>query len=374
MTTQSVLDRLGPDVRDEVGPVPDADRVVAPASLEGAALVRRTAAEHGLRALVWGAGSHQGIGHPVDPDVVISTARLDRIIEWDPDDLTVVVEPGVTVAALEERLAERRQSAVLPEQPGVATVGGVIAAGESGWRRLRYGPTRDRMLEVTLVTGDGRIATAGGRVVKNVTGYDIPRLVVGSLGSLGLIGSVCLKLWPVPEHSGTIPVGDAAEARRTAYRPLAVIETRAGACVYVAGTAEEVAGQAADLGSAATEGLRWPEPLVATWHLSLRVPASAVADAVGEVRRRLPQAWFQAAHGVGIVEIGLDEVDAGAVGDLRAWAEDRTGALVVVRPGAVDVAIDPWGTPPASVELQRAVKRAFDPAGICSPGRLPGRI
>ena len=144
------------------------------------------------------------------------------------------------------------------------------------------------MLEVVLVTGDGRIVTAGGRVVKNVTGYDIPRLVTGSLGSLGLIGTVCLKLWPVSVHAGTIPVADAVVAREAAYRPLAVIETEDGAHVFVAGTAEEVAGQAADLGSShARPGLRWPEPLSTPWLLSVRVPAASIGDAVARLRHLL---------------------------------------------------------------------------------------
>ncbi len=334
----------------------------------------RTASEHGLHILLWGGGSHQGIGYPVVPDVVLSTARLNRVVDWQPEDLTIVVEAGLTVAELETLLADRGQSAVLPERPGAATVGGVVATGVSGWRRLRYGPTRDRMLEVVLVTGDGRIATAGGRVVKNVTGYDIPRLSAGSLGALGLIGTVCLKLWPVARHAGTIPVEDAALAQQQAYRPLAVVETNTGANVYVAGTAEEVAGQAVDLGSEAHEGLQWPEPLTSPWLLSVRVPAAALVDAVARIRSDLPGAQYQAAHGVGCIAVGSDDFDLAAIVDLRSWAEQTGGALVVERSPNRDAGIDPWGTPPASAELQRRLKAAFDPAGICNPGRLPGRI
>ena len=147
-----------------------------------------------------------GIGHRFDPDLILSTARLDRIIAWEPDDLTVVVEAGVTVEDLEEMLAGKGQTALLSEQPGPATVGGAVAAAISGWRRFRYGPLRDRVLEVTLVTSDGRVVTAGGRLVKNVTGYDIPRLAAGSFGSLGLIARVCLKLWPLPAACATVRV------------------------------------------------------------------------------------------------------------------------------------------------------------------------
>ncbi len=371
--TEAIGKALGPDVRDEFPGLPEAQWVVAPDDLATTAQILRAASSHGLRVLVWGGGTHQGIGHPVAADVVVVTCRLDRVVDWQPEDLTIVVEAGMPVSRLDELLAERGQSAVLPEHPGEATVGGVVAAGASAWRRLRYGPTRDRLLEVVLVTGDGRVVTGGGRVVKNVTGYDVPRLATGSLGSLGVIGQVCLKLWPVASHAGTIPVEDAAAARHIAYRPLAVIETERGAHVYVAGTAEEVAGQAADLGSAAEPGLAWPAPLDDPWRLSLRVPAARFSDAVTEVRTRLDDVRLHAAHGVGEAKIGLGDLDRDAVLGLRAWAEDAGGALVVEAAAEAEV-LDPWGAPPASVDLQRRVKDAFDPAGVVNRGRLPGRI
>lgn len=364
---------MGPDARDEVPGAPDAEFVVAPSSMDEAARVLRTASDHGMPVVVWGSGSHSGFGYGVSPDVVISTHRLDRILDWQPEDLTIVAEAGVTVLELETKLAERNQTAVLPERSGTATLGGVIAAGLSGFRRLRFGPTRDRVLEVVMATGDGRVITGGGRVVKNVTGFDIPRLATGSFGSLGVIGQVCLKLWPLARHAGTIPVPDAASANQTAYRPLAVIETERESNVFVAGTAEEVAGQAADLGSTARPGLDWPEPLEAEWVLSLRVPAADVAAAVAEVRSLLPSARFRAEHGVGTIMLGIDQLDLAAAGELRAWAEAHQGALVVAaRPNDED--FDPWGAIPSSSALQRRVKAAFDPAGILAPGRLAGRI
>lgn len=371
----AVAEALGEDVRDDHPEVPEADRVIAPSSLEAAALALRAASAHGLRVLVWGGGTHQGMGHPVDPDVVLVTTSLDESIDWQPDDLTIVVGAGMRISALRELLDGRGQSAVLPEQPGAATVGGVVATATSAWRRLRYGPTRDRMLEVVLVTGDGRIVTGGGRVVKNVTGYDIPRLATGSLGSLGVIGSVCLKLWPVPAHSGTIPVADAAAARRIAYRPLAVIETESGANVFVAGTEEEVAGQAADLDSVARPGLDWPEPLDSRWLLSLRVPAAHTVAGIEQARRLLGDVRFRAAHGVGEVTVGFDTIDPAAAARLRTWAEELAGAVVVIRrPADAEMVFDPWGRPPPTVEIQRRIKAAFDPAGVLNRGRLPGRI
>ena len=173
--------------------------------------------------LLWGGGTHQGIGGRVSPGVVLATSRLDRIVSWEPEDLTVVVEAGVRIGDLDDLLAEKGQSAVLPETMPDATVGGVVAGGISGYRRARYGPTRDRVLEVTLVTGDGRIVTGGGQVVKNVSGYDLPRLATASFGGLGLVGRVCLKLWPAPPARftmlgrrpgrGTIPLPAGGGAR-----------------------------------------------------------------------------------------------------------------------------------------------------------------
>jgi glycolate oxidase FAD binding subunit len=352
---------------------PAAEFVAAPETVEAAAEVLLAAARNGLSALVWGAGSHQGYGHPVsDPDVVLITTRMNRIVDWVPDDLTLVVEGGVRIAEIDELLAEKRQSPVLPEQAGEATVGGVVAAGISGYRRLRYGPTRDRMLEVVLATGDGRVVTGGGRLVKNVTGYDLPRLVTGSLGALGVVGSVCLKLWPRPAFEATVAVGDPSEALRVAYRPLAIVETETASFAFLGGTEAEVRMQAADLGSDPVPGLAWPQPLDQPHRFDLRVPARLTAEAASRARSLHPDG-LRVAHGVGEIRLGFSDPEPGSLQELRGWAEHVGGALIVAAgPGAA--LIDPWGTPPPSVPLQRRVKEAFDPRGVVNPGRLPGGI
>lgn len=371
----AALDALGEDVGARFPAAPPAEKVLAPTTTEALAGILRTAAEHGLTVLPWGGGTHQGIGYQVNPHIVIVTTEMRSVVDWQPEDLTIVVEAGLAVSDLADLLAERGQSAVLPEVPGEATVGGVVAAGVSGWRRLAYGPTRDRMLEVVLVTGDGRTVTGGGRVVKNVSGYDIPRLATGSFGSLGIVTQVCLKLWPVAAHSATIDVRDAAAAAATAYHPLAVIETPHRSAVYVAGTSEEIAGQARDLGGIAMPGLTWPEPLVREHVFSLRTPPPFVAEAVSRVKSLPGDVTFQAAHGVGDVTLALDDLSFGHLVALRSWSESVGGALVTLSaPPGTETVFDPWGTPPSTVELQRRVKAAFDPVGILNPGRLPGRI
>jgi len=362
--------RLGGFLSEPIDGMPEAAVVVAPSTLEEAAEILATASEHSIPVLVWGGGTHQGLGGRVHPAVVLSTARLDAIVDWQPEDLTVVVEAGVRVADLEDRLAGGGQSAVLPEVRGNTTVGGVVAAGVSGFRRLRYGPTRDRMLEVELVTGDGRIVRGGGRVVKNVTGYDLPRLAAGSFGSLGLIGRVCLKLWPLSEAQRTVTL--AKPQPDYGYRPLAVIEERDQVRVYLAGTSAEIEARTAELGGNHEEGLQWPGPLDGSVRLSLRVAPRLLRRAVEQI----PASWpYQALPGVGEIRIGVQGFESEICVELRRWAESHGGALVLTEASQpVYESFDAWGTPPAGMELQRRVVARFDPDRVVNPGRLPGGL
>jgi len=360
-------DMADPDTRG----LPAAERVVSPATLEEAAVVFRYASEHRLTCLIWGGGSHQDIGYEVEPNVVVTTRRLNRVVVHEVDDLTVVVEGGTPVDELRNLLSENDQTAILPDVPSGATVGGIIATALSGWPRYRYGPTRDRVLETQLVTGDGRVVRAGGRVVKNVTGFDIPRLVTGSVGSLGLVGTVCLKLWPRPGFVAAVKVADSATAMRMAYRPLAVVETAAEVTVYLGGTEPDVAAQAENLGGDVTVDPEWPERLAEPFTFSMRVPPGRVTDAVDLLRDNGVES-FQASHGVGEIMLGTRSPDVDGLVVLRRWAEEEGGALVG-RQGRIE-GFDPWGTAPQSLELQRRVKAAFDPMGVANPGRLPGRL
>ena len=352
---------------------PAVEHYVAPHSIDQAADILRSATDHESAVLFWGGGTNQGQGYPVAADIVMSTHQINSVVAWEPEDLTVVVEAGVKIADLESMLAEKGQTAVLPENPGVGTVGGAVAVGASGWRRLRYGPTRDRVLELILATGDGRVVRSGGRLVKNVTGYDLPRLATGSYGSLGLIGQVCLKLWPLGARFSGVPVEDVAMARTTAFRPLAIIETETGVMVYLAGTPEEIDAQATALGSSPVDTPRWPRPLVTPWQLTIRVPAGLTVAALDKVRS-VSGARFRAAHGTGEVLVGLVDLSFDWLNEARSWAESNGGAVVVTQRPVVGEVPDPWGSPPASLALERKVKAAFDPLGISNPGRLPGGL
>ncbi len=338
-------------------PVP----TVVPGSIEELAEVLAACAGAGCPVTPRGGGTHDGIGWPAVEGLVVSMAALDAVVDHQPDDLTVVVEGGVTLSALAEVLGPHRQMPVLPEGPGAATIGGVLAAGRSGYHRGRFGPSRDHVLEVTLVTGDGRIVTAGGRVVKNVQGFDLMRLAVGSLGAIGVVARVCLKLWPEPARRVSVQV-DGPDAAVRAFRPWAVLGTRSGTQVYLAGTGDDVEAQAKRLGGAVEEGHTWPDLSDAPDLHEVRVAPSDVPEVV----RRLPSGLeFVAQHGVGVVEVATGEPV------LRDWAEARGGAVVRVRG---DGAGDPWGRPPASLPLQRRVIARFDPDRIINRGRLPGRV
>ena len=348
---------------------PEAEYLVRVTDIEDAAAVLHAASQLRLKVLIWGAGTHQGRGEVDDVDLVLVTTGLDAVIDYEPDDLTLVVGGGVTLGSIEALLVDRLQSAILPEDSPDATIGGVIAAGISGWRRLRYGPTRDRVLETTIATGDGRVVRGGGRVVKNVSGYDIPKLITGSLGSLGVIGSVCLKLWPSPPATATVDVDDPAAAK-SAYRPLAVIQTNQGTRVLLGGTRSEVDAQIATLDGVARPGLEYPTRLASDLGGTVLVPPRRTADAVAMLIATVPGVEYQAAHGVGEIRFGVDTAHADAVLQMRTWTETAGGWLI----RTAGDAIEPWGTPPHSVALQRKVKEAFDPIGVCNPGRLPGGL
>lgn len=363
----SISSALAGVATDPIAGAPPARATIRPATREELAEVLAACSVEGLTALVWGHGRHQGYGGRVTPDVVLSTERLDRVVDHQPEDLTLTVEAGVPLGTIAAHLSTHRQFAVLPESDRAATVGGVLATGVSGYRRLRLGPTRDHVLEVTLVTGDGRIVRGGARVVKHVQGYDLMRLTVGSLGSLGVIVEACLKLWPTPPSTATVVVDDPTAALRTAYRPQAVLQTPDTSAVYLAGTPEEVEAQSAALGGSARQGHLWPTAPVAgdgegVW--SVRVPPALVGDAVD---RLADGRDFVAEHGVGLVTATLD---GSAAAELRAWAEGVGGSVVLVD-GPDDLYEDPgpWGAPPPAPELRLRIMQRFDPDRVLNPGR-----
>ena len=326
-----------------------------------------SATSDGSSVRLVGGGTHSGYGYPVHASVDISTEGMVDVIAWEPDDLTVTVGAGARVADIERLVNQSGLTLVMPEHPGRATIGGVLAAGVSSLRRGRLLGTRERVLETTVVTGDGRRVRSGGRVVKNVTGFDLSRLHVGAFGALGVLVSVCLKLWPLPEAGLTVTVDDPARAWSVA-RPLAVLQDAASTRVYISGPAREVEAVARRVGGDVEPGLLWPKDPMGVFRWSLRVPPAVIAEAL----TRLPVGWdYLVLHGVGEIRLASPGSD-GALA-LRSWAEDAGGHLVVVEAPAGN-GFEPWGKPPGTLELQRALIASFDPARIINPGLLPGGL
>src|SRR5271155_4482232 len=182
--------------------------VLEPANEQELAAALRLANESGLAVIPRGNGTKLSWGNPpTRADVILSTARLDKIIEHAWADLTVSVEAGCTIHKLQSALAQHGQRLALdPLRPEQATIGGVLSTNDSGPLRLRFGALRDLIIGVTLALPDGTIASSGGKVVKNVAGYDLPKLVTGALGTLAVITRAIFRLHPLPRNAKTLSI------------------------------------------------------------------------------------------------------------------------------------------------------------------------
>lgn len=214
--------------------------VAKPADVEGVSAVLGVASELGATVVPWGGGSRMAIGLPLRRcDVVLSMERLRGVLAYDPADLTVSVQAGATHGELAQTLAASGQMLPLDVPlPGRATLGGTLATGTAGLRRAFYGSPRDVVLGLRVVDARGTVLKTGGRVVKNVTGYDMGKLYIGALGTLGVIVEVNLKLTPLPEAEGTVVgifehAGDAFAAAESldalGVRPSALAVAQVGA-------------------------------------------------------------------------------------------------------------------------------------------------
>jgi FAD/FMN-containing dehydrogenase len=309
-----------------------------------------------------GGRTHWEVGGP--PPAGVEVGAPAGVVTYEPAELTVTVGAGTTVADLAAILDDRAQECVLdPRDPAGATVGGTLAAGLSGHRRLRYGPLRDRLLEVRFVTADGRMVKGGGPTVKNVTGYDLPRLLVGSLGTVGVIVQATLRCQPRPSHAvwATTPE-DPFEVRRRCFRPSSIIWDGAVTRVLLEGDPDDVAAELAAGGLTAVEGPpAWPH---GSHRGRISVPpgrVSALADHLGETQGLR---WL-AEIGVGTVHVAADA--AAMIARARAMAESAGGWLL--REQGDD--LDGFGTGLPNRAVMARIKAAFDPTGKLSPGRLP---
>jgi glycolate oxidase FAD binding subunit len=369
------------------------------------------ARSQGMGIVVAGGGTKLAQGNaPRAYDIRLGMTGIAEILERNPDDMTVTAQAGVTLARLNRNLEPLGQRlAIDSPDPDRATLGGVIAADAAGGLAYGYGRPRDLLLGMSVVDGRGRTYTCGSRVVKNVAGYDLPRLFAGSRGSLAVITEVTLRTHPIPAFTATafFDSADLREAEKLraalfdAALPLAALDLafendgkRSSYTIVLRaeGTEAEVAAM---VDHAAGLAGRDPDGIVDEW-LS---PAAADANAAVVLRLGLPPAklveatreLIETASGNGVAASGGAHLGAGV---LRiALAEDRgeaprrlldtarklaakhRGSAVLERGGpALKEGGDVFGPAPASIALMRELKARFDPDGVLAPGRGPGGL
>lgn len=379
----------------------------APSSPAEAASLLRQCGEGGLRVRFRGGGTKLGWGRPAPgPDLELSTAGLGRIVEHAAGDLTAVLEAGVPLARAQEAFAAAGQMLAIdpPLGPGeAATAGGVVAAGDSGPLRHRYGAPRDLVLGVTLALPDGTLARAGSRVIKNVAGYDLPKLLAGSFGTLGLIVQVIVRLHPLPGATATA-LGETADpealgraASALAHAPLqaecldaawsaggGVVLIRFGGAAPLA-----LAARAARLMEEAGCDASVRDDDAGLWREqreAQRAGAGGAAVRVSGLLAELPRiaraverlgGALAGRAGAGLFWVRL----VGGQEDLVAGIEEIRRDLrplpcaVLDAPAPVREKVDVWGEVDGpALALMRRVKERFDPAGVCNPGIFVGGI
>ncbi|MFI7599887.1 FAD-binding oxidoreductase [Actinoplanes sp. NPDC049681] len=371
---------------DQVGGVP-ARFVAAPADTGQAAEILRAAEADGLAVAVRGGGTKLDWGLPPRRlDLIVDTHRLTGVVEHAAGDLITVVRAGTVLSELD---FGAQQLALDSPLPG-ATVGGVLATNTSGPRRQLYGTARDLVIGMTVVRPDGTVTRSGGKVVKNVAGYDLGKLFTGSYGTLGLITECAFRLHPVPPARAVVlreadvpEVGPLlAAVRGEQVVPTAVEIDHDGSgpvtiAVLVEGTAEGVRDRAARLekvlgGTVADLPSWWgahPWPAGGVG-VKLTAPLSRVPELLGIA----PGTTVRGSAGSGVLYAGVTGDVPRSIELLRAAAVRAGGhAVVLTAPREVREAVDVWGPVPG-LALMRRVKDRFDPGHRFAPGRFVGGI
>jgi glycolate oxidase FAD binding subunit len=356
-----------------------------------------------------GGGTKLDWGNPPNRvEVILSTARLNRVLEHGWADLTVTVEAGCTLQALQSTLARHGQrlacDCLWPER---ATIGGVLSTNDSGVWRLRFGALRDLIIGVTLALANGTLASSGGKVVKNVAGYDLPKLATGAFGTLGVITRAIFRLHPLPRSAKSLSF--MAEDFLALQRHVLSIQNSKLAhtalqmrCAGGAKPHAEILFEATEAGIEAQE-LQLRKLIGSTsveqcsdsvWNARQEIwnsrenemmtkisflPAdiAKTLEATERIANSQTLQWqiVAQATGIGVLRLGGGSGQiAVAVRQLRAEAESNGGSLVILRaPNDLDP-IDAWGNTGDTVGLMRAVKQQLDPKGILNPGRFAAGI
>ncbi|MGZ4489534.1 MAG: FAD-binding oxidoreductase [Nocardioidaceae bacterium] len=384
--------------------------VARPTSTEQVAEVLRASAAHGLTVVPRGRGTKLTWGRPpVGADLLLDLDALDRVLDHAAGDLIVHAQAGARLADVQAAVAGAGQRLAVDETVPGASVGGTLATGASGPLRVSAGTMRDLLIGLTVVRADGVVAKAGGRVVKNVAGYDLGKLLHGSFGTLAVVTEALFRLHPLrpARRWVTVPVAGPADAHRATQAavhsqavPVAVEVHWPGTgsgtvAVLVEGTADGVAGRAATLrrllGEAAADQEQQPDwwgrypwdPAAAgdqrATALKLTFALSGLADVLAATRDAGPPVTLAGSSGAGVVYAAMapdSDVPAvaAAVERLRTACTRHGGSAVVLDgPAAVKAAVDTWGPVPA-LDLMRRVKDQFDPDHRLAPGRFVGGI
>jgi glycolate oxidase FAD binding subunit len=361
--------------------VVNAPAVEKPATAEDLARRLGEAAAAGSAVVPVGGGRASAMGGPLERcDVELHTSRLDRVLEHSQADMVVSVEAGIKLEALQAELAKTSQFLPLDpfNSPG-HTVGGLLATGWTGPLRQRFGSPRDFLIGIRVALPDGRLASAGGRVVKNVSGYDLMKLHFGAMGTLGVIVAASFKVFPNALHDVTLEgvhpsIDEAWEAcDRALTLPLApaALELFSSGRILARflGSRDAVNRMVAELGWATADSSVWVEH-------SRHGPENWARIAVPRHQLRatvlgLPDgAEWWASPGVGVVHWSV-ATGTDSVRQARSAAEAAGGSLVLMAaPIEMRRELGAWGTPPSTLELMQRLKRAFDPHRVLNPGRF----
>jgi glycolate oxidase FAD binding subunit len=383
--------------------------VVEPGSEQELSALLRYANETGLRVAPRGGGTKLAWGNPpARVDLIVSMARLNQIIEHAWADLTVTVEAGCTMQNLQERLAKHGQrlglDAMWPER---ATVGGVLSTNDSGALRLRFGGMRDLIIGVTLALPDGTLARSGGKVVKNVAGYDLPKLATGALGTLGVIARAVFRLHPLPQNAQTLSISAASlaamqhcmSAIQDSQLAPSALQSRLSANappeidILFEGTPPGLEAQEAHLRNL-VEPLPVTESDATAWTARQRLWSFAKTEAVAKMSmlpaeiatafdavRRVTSAhhtqWSAVvqATGLGLLRLdGATEALHATLEELRTVLERAGGSLMILRRPAGMATLDAWGDAGDAQALMRAIKQRMDPSATLNPARFAGGI
>lgn len=408
--------KVGPYTFDNC--VPKA--VVLPASVREIQTVLRFAAAQCLSIMPAGAGTKLGIGNlPQKVDVVLATSRLNCVVEYEPADLTVTVEAGIRLADLQAQLAKHRQ--FLPLNPPYAnrcTLGGVVATNASGSFRLRHGTARNQVLGMQVVHANGTVVKSGGKVVKNVAGYDLNKLYIGAFGTLGIITEITLKLAPIPTQQAILTtsfqnIQDAVDTGLSVVRSQALpMFTNLFINSHINQFSEKTPTLVVGFGGDA-ETVTWQLNHVQT--IMEQNGATSVTIVKGESRQSLQEAMqkfpeinesadkfiakvnlkqtdiaefakeipieaaeMMALLGSGVLYIAIPIASvtdfqplADTLTQLRQRAMAAQGNLIIeAAPPELKRHIDVWGSVGSTLHLMKQVKAKFDADGLLNPGRF----